>query len=53
MEIYGFGRKRKIVRGIEREIEKIDDRLPRNGACRQFFFLKVGRTPLDITKLFL
>lgn len=52
MEIYGFGRARESMRGIEREIEKIDDRVPRNEGLSSIF-LEVGRTPLDITKLFL
>lgn len=38
MEIYGFGRARENTRGIEREIEKIDDRVPRNEGLSSFFF---------------
>ena len=38
MEIYGFGRARENTRGIEREIEKIDDRVPRNEGLSSIFF---------------
>ena len=37
MEIYGFGRARESTRGIEREIEKIDDRVPRNEGLSSIF----------------
>lgn len=44
MEIYGFGRARESTRGIKREIEKIDDRVPRNeGLSSIFFWRSVGR----------
>ena len=38
MEIYGFGRARENTRGIEREIEKIDDRVPRNEGLSSIIF---------------